>query len=524
MREPFPPWGLFLAAAVVAAVTLLPLLYLMIRAAESGSNLWPLISRPRTFQVLTNSALLAAAVTATTIAIALPTAWLLERTDLPGRRFFRVLTAVPLTIPSLVGAYAFLAAFGRGGLFYTWAQAHLGIELGDLAYGFTGSWIVLSLLTYPYVLLPIGSTLRALDASQEEAAKSLGHTPMSLFRKLVVPHLSPAILSGGLLVSLYTLSDFAAVSLLQYDSFTRVIYVQYQSSFNRSYAAVLALLLVALAGAILGVEGKVRVKGVHFRVGTGSKRPPRPIALGPWRWPATLALSSLGLGAVGLPVGVTAYWIVEGLLHGGAVAIRWSDASNAFLVSLGAAVITVLAALPIGLISVRYRSGWTRWVEKATYLSHGLPGVVVALSLVFFGARYGGPLYQTVWMLLLAYTVLFLPQSLAAVRASLLHVSPNVENVARSLGHSPLQVWWRVTLPLIRPGMLSGGALVFLTAMKELPAALLLSPPGFRTLATSIWGAVSEGFYARAAAPALILVAISSLSLAFLLREGKSRH
>ncbi len=120
--------------------------------------------------------------------------------------------------------------------------------------------------------------------------------------------------------------------------------------------------------------------------------------------------------------------------------------------------------------------------------------------------------------------VLFLPQAVGAISANPRLASPNLENVARSLGYTPWRVFWRVTLPLITPGVISAGALVFLTAMKELPATLLLSPIGFRTLTTSLWGAVSEAFYARAAAPALLLVGISSLSLFILLRnEGMRR-
>lgn len=194
-------------------------------------------------------------------------------------------------------------------------------------------------------------------------------------------------------------------------------------------------------------------------------------------------------------------------------------ALNSISVSLGAAVATVAGAIPVAILVVRYPSTAAKVLEKAAYLGYALPGIVVALALVFFGARYGGPLYQTVWMLLFAYVVLFLPQALGAVRSNLMLVSPNLENVARTLGYTPAQVLWRVTLPMIRPGVISGGALVFLTAMKELPATLLLGPIGFRSLTTVIWGAVSEAFYAKAAAPALVLIITSSLSLYFLLRK-----
>ena len=138
------------------------------------------------------------------------------------------------------------------------------------------------------------------------------------------------------------------------------------------------------------------------------------------------------------------------------------------------------------------------------------------MGLVFVGANYLPALYQTLGMLVAAYLVLFLPTAVGATRASLLQVNPNLEDVARSLGRPPFQVLTTVTVPLVRPGLLAGAALVFLLTMKELPATLVLSPIGFNTLATAVWAAASEAFFARAAAPALLLLAVSAAPLAFL--------
>ncbi|MFW6074674.1 MAG: ABC transporter permease, partial [Chloroflexota bacterium] len=154
-----------------------------------------------------------------------------------------------------------------------------------------------------------------------------------------------------------------------------------------------------------------------------------------------------------------------------------------------------------------------------SYAGYALPGIVIALSLVFFGANYATWMYQTTGILVFAYVVRFLPQAVGAMRASLLQVSPRVEEAARSLGSSGFRVWFSVTAPLIRRGILGGAALVFLTVMKELPATLLLRPIGFNTLATRIWGAAQEGFWARAAAPALLLILVSSLSMLLLTRD-----
>ena len=192
------------------------------------------------------------------------------------------------------------------------------------------------------------------------------------------------------------------------------------------------------------------------------------------------------------------------------------------MVSALAAAVAVTAALPIASLSVRYPSFFSTILERIAYVGFALPGIAIALALVFFGANYAPALYQTLALLILAYVVLFLSPAVGAARTSLVQVNPRIEDAARSLGRTPPAVLASVTVPLVRPGIMAGAALVFLLTMKELPATLILSPIGFNTLATSIWSAASEAFFARAAAPALMLIAASSLPLAFLmLRERK---
>lgn len=521
---PRAPLLLVLPAALVGLVVLIPLFYLVIRAAQAGGSFLDLLLRPRTLQVLVNTVLLSGAVTAGSIAIAVPLGWLLVRTDLPGRKFWSAASVVPLAVPSLVGGFTFVAAFGAGGIIHQWIRSVMPSATIPNIYGFWGACILLIFHSYPYVLLQVRSALKGLDPAQEEAAQSLGHSSVSIFWRVIMPALRPAILSGSLLVALYTLSDFAAVSLLQFDSFTRAIFVQYQASLNRNYAAVLSLVLVALTGGILFLESMVRGKAVYYRSGTGAKRKPKLTRLGHWRWPALMACSLLVLTSVGLPVGVTLYWLIRGITQGQEILWQWAPILNSVGISLAAAFVTVAAAAPIAVLSVRYRTPLAAALERAAYLGYALPGVVIALAMVFFGARYAGPLYQTSAMLLLAYAVLFLPQALGALRGSLLQVSPNIENLARSLGYSQGKTWVKVVLPIVWPGVLSGASLVFLTAMKELPATLLLSPIGFRTLTTSIWSSVTEAFYARAALPALLLVAVSSFSISLILRGEEERE
>jgi iron(III) transport system permease protein len=172
--------------------------------------------------------------------------------------------------------------------------------------------------------------------------------------------------------------------------------------------------------------------------------------------------------------------------------------------------------VPVAVLARRYPGFWTRLLERLSFTGNALPGIVVALALVFFGARYGGLLYQTLAILVFAYVVRFLPQSLAASGAALAGVDPRVEEAARSLGRGPVAVVVRVTVPLVRSGVFAGATLVFLSAMKELPATLLLRPIGFDTLATEIWSATAAADYAQAAPPALLLVALSAPLVYFL--------
>ena len=202
----------------------------------------------------------------------------------------------------------------------------------------------------------------------------------------------------------------------------------------------------------------------------------------------------------------------------------WVRAWNSLLVSGLAAAATVAAALPVALLAVRYPGPMARLLERVSYVGFALPGIAVALALVFLGVRYATPLYQTLAMLVFAYVVLFLPTALGSVRASLLQVSPALEEAARSLGATQLRAVYSVTVPLARSGALAGGALVFLLVMKELPATLILSPIGFETLATSIWGAASEAFFARAAVESVLLLLVSSVPMAFLVLRSEERE
>jgi iron(III) transport system permease protein len=515
------PRALAAAAIIVAALMLLPLAYLLLRAAGLGiTQAFDLLTQARTLEVTVNSLVLALLVTAISLLIALPLAWLTARTDLPGARAWTVIATLPLVFPSYVGAFALVAMLGPRGMLQGWLEP-LGVERLPSIYGLPGATWALTLFSYPYLFLSIRAGLQMLDPALDEAARSLGRSAWQSFWRITLPALRPAIASGALLVALYTLSDFGAVSLLRYPSFTRIIYIQYQSSFDRSQAAVLGLVLVALTLALLVAAQRIQGKRRFHRAGVGATRRARLVYLGRWRAPALLFCTTVAVAAVVLPVSVIVYWLVRGLLVGESLLPMWLATWNSLRAALLAAVTTVLLALPVAYFAVRYPSRLSMITSRAAYIGYGLPGIIVALSLVYFGANYAPILYQTMAMLVFAYTVRFLPEALGTLRTNLFQISVRLEEAARSLGLSQGQAVRRVTLPLLRSGMWAGAALVFLSVIKELPATLLLAPTGFTTLSTQIWAATAEVSFTRAAAPSLLLLVVSALSLILTLpREG----
>lgn len=511
-----PPLIVWVPAFVLALSMLLPLFYLVLRAAGASHEAWELLFRVRTVEVLWRSLLLVLTVTTFSVVIAVPLAWLTVRTDLPLRRFWGILTALPLVIPSYVGGFLIVSALGPKGLLQNFLEATFGVERLPDIYGLPGATITLVLLSYPYVLLTTRGVLNSLDPAVEEAARTLGASPWRTMFRITLPRLRPSIAAGSLLVALYTLSDFGAVSLLRYETFTWTIYQQYQSAFERSIPAVLSLLLVGLAIVIVTIDSLSRGRMAYYQIGRGASRTQRIIKLGTWKWVAVAFCIGVTLVAVVLPVSVLSYWFIRGVLVGEASGAILEASLNSISVSGLAAVTAAACSVPVAVVVVRYPGLFAWAVERLSFAGYAVPGIVVALSLVFFGANFARPIYQTVWLLLLAYVVLFFPAALGATRSALLQINPSIEEAARSLGGTAFRTSMTITVPLMRSGVLAGAALVFLVTMKELPATLILSPLGFNSLATIIWSASSEAFFARAAAPALLLILLSSVPMGFL--------
>ena len=513
------PRLLAVVALAISLVLLSPLVWLFLRAGEiEFVRAVELLTSETTVEVTINTLTLVAGVTIASILLGVPLAILTVQTDLPFKRFWTVTAALPLVVPSYIGAFAFVSAFGPRGALAD-LLAPLGIEQLPTIYGFHGAVLVLTLFTYPYVFLTTRASLLSFDGTVVEAARSLNHTRWQAFKRVTLPQIAPGIAAGALLVALYALSDFGTPAIMQYDVFTRMIYNEFGAR-RMDYASVLSMLLLVMALGILAVESRLNAGRDGAYVSRGGRRPGE-INLGYWKGPALLFCAAIAALCLVLPVGILLQWLVRsgtGYAGGGFV-FELAYAWNSVGLAAAAALLCVVAALPVAYLSARGDTGVSSLPERASYVGYAVPGVVLGLALVYLGLRYVPFLYQSVVLLVFAYVVRFLPQAVGTTESSILQVDPRYIEAARSLGYSPLSAFREVVLPLVAPGLVAGAALVFLTTMKELPATLMLRPTGFETFVTYIWLVQGAGYYGQAAIPALILVGVSALSMLVILRR-----
>lgn len=478
----------------------MPIVYLVDRAGSLGWDAaWRELYQQRTFHLLVRSLTLASVVTVLASFLGVATAWLVVRSNVKGRRIWQVLMVLPLAVPSYAAAYAWVS----------WRPSMAP---------FPGAVLVLTLVSYPYVFLPVAAVLRRLDPAQDEVARSLGYGQVRIAWSLTLRQIRPAIAAGALLVMLYVLSDFGAVAMLRYEVFTFVIYGAYNAGFNPSRAAVLSLALVFVAAILVVAESWVRGSANYARIGAGASRPHTPVPLGRAQPVAWLFLGSVFALGIVFPMWRFLYWTRRAVEASVPMDDVWKALEHSLWLSFLAAVATVALAIPVGVLVARYRSRTTTVIERSTYVAHSLPGIVVAIALVFVGVRLLRPIYQEVPLLVLAYVVLFLPLAIGSVRNGVEQSQLRQEDVARSLGKRPWQVLWRVTLPQAAPALAGGAALVFVTAMKELPATLLLRPTGMETLATRLWTYTAETNYAAGAPYVMGLVIFAAVPTALLSR------
>lgn len=484
------PSVLVLATLLSLSFIAIPLIYLVRRAVQSeGRSLGLLIWRPKTLEILFTTLGLTSAVVAISIVLGISLAWAIHSIKLPLTNLLRALVILPIAIPSYVFTFSWMSLFP----------------------GFSGFWaavFILVLSTTPYVSLAALSALRRVDWSQYEVAQTLGLNLWKSFFKVTLPQIRNSVAAGALLVALYVLSDFGAVALLGVDTFTRAISNLYRGSFDRSTAAVLALILVALSGILIQLESKMRSKTLLTKGSTRIIKSPTLINQTKVRVIALIGVGSYVLLGLLIPLALLTYRFLVNAVDMDIANLLQAALSTILASSLGA-IIALLLALPLGIL-VMQGSTFARIADKGVLLVHALPGIVMGLALVSFGSEIPW-LYQTLALLAFSYALLYTAKSVGAVRSSLVRVPQNLIDISATLGQTRFQTFRRVLLPLAAPGVLSGSLLVFLAAMKELPATLMLRPTGFETLATEMWRFTSISKFSEAAPYALLLVLIAAI-------------
>ncbi|MDP4705578.1 MAG: iron ABC transporter permease [Ilumatobacteraceae bacterium] len=498
IRMTRPPLALVLPGLLAALTSIAPLAYLFDIASDRGLDfVWDEIWQQRTIELVARSLFLAASVSIVSVFISVPAAWLVTRGDIPFRSGWRVLLALPLAIPSYLAAFAWIS----------WRPS--------LA-GFTGAFVVLTLVTYPYVFLPVCAALSRLNPAIEEIAVIHGRGRSLQLILLAARQVRGSIATGALLVALYVLSDFGAVATMRYDAFTWVIYSSYRSGFNPSRAAILAIVLVLIALALLFGEKILRGQNESLLSARSVDANPRHrVSIKPV---AIAFLSTIIVFALAFPIWRVVTWVYRYGSEDSMADIATALWHSVFFSGL-AALATIQLALPIGILAGRYPSRSTTLLEQSTYVTHALPGIVIAISMVFLGVRLLEPIYLRTPLLVIAYVALFLPVAVGSIRSAAEQIPDSLDEVSRSLGLSQWGIVRRVTLPLLAPGLLSAGALVVLAGMKELPATMLLRPTGSETLATRLWTYTSVSDYAGAGPYALAIIVFVSIPTAIASRR-----
>ncbi len=498
-----PPTALLAAGAAACLLVLVPIAWTGVLAAGTGAaEAAALLFRPLVGDLLLNTVMLIAATACVTGIVGTAAAWCVERTDLPARRVWSVLAVVPLAVPAFISSFAW-------------------VSLSPALQDFGGALLVVSASYFPLVYLPVAAALRGMDPTLEETARGLGLGPWRCFLRVVLPQLRPALLGGILLVALDTLTEFGAFALLRFRTFTTEIFAIYRTSYDGSEAALFGMVLILLCLICLAGEARVRGGARYARVARGAARAGARIPLGRLRLPVLCGFTALALITLGVPAGMILYWLTQpsaaATTAAGASLPAVAQATWATLqLGVGGTALTMLLALPLGFLAARYDGRLIAGLERTAYLAQGLPGIVVALSMVSLTITLLRPLYQTSLLLMIVYAVLFLPLALVSVRAALGQVPRGLDEASRAAGLGWFATFRRVLLPLTGPGLGAAAALVFVSVVTELTATLLMAPIGTRTLAIQVWADTSTLAFA-AAAPYAALMMVLSLLAAWLL-------
>ncbi len=486
-----------------------------------------------------DTAILLAGVGVVTTLLGVGAAWLVTAFRFPGRGVLAVALTLPLAVPTYIIAYCWVEILEPFGPVQTAYRALFGFtSRADYAFpevrSMPGAILLLGFVLYPYVYLPVRALFAVQSASLIEAARTLGASPAKVFRRVALPMARPAVALGLSLALLEALNDIGAADHLGVRTLTVTVYTTWLNRGSLPGAAALSLVLLTVVTMLILVE--IRSRGARS-FASSAKKPRRqdPVELrGPRALAATAACALPPLLGFFIPA---AFLAVEALKRGTRIDPGLSSQILATIAFAGAATVATvilgaLIAAAVRIVRGRSMSGAARIAS----LGYALPGTVVAVAMLgplsgldnliaesmkaLFGGRWGLVLTSAGVGVVLAYVVRFLGIAVGGVEGGFARVSPHVDDAARTLGHSPGLLMRDIHLPLLRPALASAALLVFVDAMKELPATLLLRPLNVETLATAIYAHAGRGVFEDGALASLLIVLAGLVPIVLLMRAS----
>ena len=495
-------------------------------------------------QALVNSLVLGGWVGLLSVAIGVPLAWAVARTNLPGKGFVRLTASLAYITPPFLVAIAYVILFSpNAGLINVVLRDVLGLPMLTFnVFSMPGLVLVTVPHTFPFVYLLAVSALMSVDASLEESAQILGAGKLRTALSITGPLVAPSILSGALIAFVSAIALFGSQAIVGLPArlFTLPTRIYALFDFPPQYglASALSLILVGITVAALYFQRAYLARRSYVTLGGKGSRP-QLIDLGGWRWALLGFCAIVFVVAILLPYAALiavslskswglAFWQNLTLANFRFVLFEYDVTRRAilnslFLAALAASLAAILGAL-VGWIDLRTRMPGRRILDYVSLIPLGLPGIVMAVALIQFWLKMPLPLYGTLTILLLAYTARYVPLGVRAANSALRQVDPSLEESARILGASWGFTLREVTLPLIRPGLLAGWILVFVPAIQELSASILLLSSNSITLAVAVYNLYENGYIEPVAALALVNVTIIGAAITLARRLGAGRE
>ena len=522
--------SLHLVGIVISALLLVPLIGVFSSIFVADQGTWAHLSRTILPGLAANSLMLAVGVAVGVAIIGTLTAWLTANHEFPGRRLLEWTLILPLAIPAYVLAYTYTDVLQYAGPVQTFLRESFGWQKQDYWFpdirSLGGAVVMLTLAFYPYVYVIARVAFLEQSTTLNEAARNMGLSAFSVFMRISLPLARPAIAAGVALAVMETLADYGTVSYFGVPTFTTGIFNAWFSQGDRIAAAKLAVILMGFVILVMLVEHWARRRAqFHQTVG---RRHVRTVLSGSRAWFVTL-LCALPI-AVGFAIPALILLklaLTEGDVQFGARFIKL--AANSFGIAATTALVAISTALLLAYISRSSGQRVQAWLNRLVGLGYAVPGTVIAVGVltplialdhflvdsiaVIFGFKTGLILTGGFLVLIYAYLIRFLAVALQSVEAGLSKITPNMDDAARSLGSTPIEVMRDVHMPLLRTSLITAGLLVFVDVMKELPATLVMRPFNFDTLAVQTYNLAMDERLAEASTAAMVIVAVGLVPL-----------